>query len=114
MCDAASSWGEFARLEGNSSYEAAIQFSSHWLCQYTRPKDCAFDNRLEFKVEFLKMLQCYGIEKLPTIVKNPLANSLVERVHLVLAEMFQVTNFQGQHWRRKVGRILQSTCSMRN
>eukprot|EP00957_Ditylum_brightwellii_P179797 13696333-Ditylum_brightwellii.AAC.1 len=73
------------------------------------PKACIFNNRPAFKAEFLEMLQSYGIEKLPTTVKNPLANLVVERVHLMLAEMFQVTNFQGQHWRREVDRILQST-----
>eukprot|EP00957_Ditylum_brightwellii_P091162 6940848-Ditylum_brightwellii.AAC.1 len=55
------------------------------------------------------MLQSYGIKKLPTTVKNPWANSVVERVHLTLAEMFWVTDFRGQHWRREVDRILQST-----
>mmetsp|Transcript_27157 Transcript_27157/g.39952 ORF Transcript_27157/g.39952 Transcript_27157/m.39952 type:complete len:181 (-) Transcript_27157:178-720(-) len=109
MCDAASSWVEFARLEGSSSYEAAIQFNSHWLCCYPRPKACIFDNGSEFKAEFLEMLQSYGIKKLPTAVKNPRANSVVERVHLILAEMFRVTEFQGKHWRREVDRILQAT-----
>eukprot|EP00957_Ditylum_brightwellii_P165961 12635943-Ditylum_brightwellii.AAC.1 len=110
MCDAASSWVEFARLEGNLSYKAAIQFNSHWLCRYPRPKACTFDNRMEFKAEFLEMLQSYGIKKLPTTVTNPRANLVVERVHLTLADMFWVTNFQGQHWRREVDRIfLQST-----
>eukprot|EP00957_Ditylum_brightwellii_P097807 7447771-Ditylum_brightwellii.AAC.1 len=55
------------------------------------------------------MLQSYGIEKLTTTVKNPRANLVVERVHLMLAEMFWATDFQGQHWRREVDRILQST-----
>eukprot|EP00957_Ditylum_brightwellii_P109593 8358701-Ditylum_brightwellii.AAC.1 len=40
MCDTASSWVKFAQLEGNSSYEAAIQFDSHWLCQYPQPRAC--------------------------------------------------------------------------
>eukprot|EP00957_Ditylum_brightwellii_P016868 1272194-Ditylum_brightwellii.AAC.1 len=66
MCDAASSWVEFAQLEGNSSYEATIQFNSHWLCQYPQPKTCVFDNGSEFKAGFLEMLQSYGIKKLPT------------------------------------------------
>eukprot|EP00957_Ditylum_brightwellii_P124017 9453027-Ditylum_brightwellii.AAC.2 len=109
MCDAASSWVEFAQLEGNYSYKAAIHFDCHWLCQYPRSKACIFDNRPEFKAEFLEMLQSYGIKKLPTMVKNPRANLVVERVHLTLAEMFRVTIFQGQHWRREVDRILQST-----
>eukprot|EP00957_Ditylum_brightwellii_P120865 9218210-Ditylum_brightwellii.AAC.1 len=109
MCDASSSWVEFAWLEGNSSYEAAIQFNSHWSCQYPMPKACIFGNGTEFKAEFLEMLQSYGIKKIPTTVKNPLANLIVERVHLTLAEMFRVINFQGQHWRREVERILQST-----
>eukprot|EP00957_Ditylum_brightwellii_P181035 13791191-Ditylum_brightwellii.AAC.1 len=49
------------------------------------------------------------MEKLPTTVKSPRANSVVERVQLMLAKMFWVTNFQGQNWRREVDRILQST-----
>eukprot|EP00957_Ditylum_brightwellii_P157420 11981041-Ditylum_brightwellii.AAC.1 len=40
MCDAAFSWVKFARLEGNSSHKAAIQFDSHWLCRYPRPRAC--------------------------------------------------------------------------
>eukprot|EP00957_Ditylum_brightwellii_P010538 798003-Ditylum_brightwellii.AAC.1 len=109
MCDTSSSWVKFAQLEGNSSYEVAIQFDSHWLCRYPRPKACVFDNGLEFKADFLEMLQSYGIKKLPTTVKNPQANLVVESVHLTLAKMFRVTNFQGQHWTREVDRIIQST-----
>eukprot|EP00957_Ditylum_brightwellii_P083609 6355511-Ditylum_brightwellii.AAC.1 len=109
MCDAASLWVEYAHLKGSSSYKAAIQFNSHWLCRYPRPKACIFDNGLKFKAEFLEMLQSYGIEKLQTTVRNPQANSVVEKVHLTLAEMFRVTEFQGKHWRREVDRILQAT-----
>eukprot|EP00957_Ditylum_brightwellii_P186182 14173817-Ditylum_brightwellii.AAC.1 len=96
MCDAASSWVEFVRLEGNSSYKTAIQFDSHWLCRYPQPRACILDNGSEFKVEFLEMLQYYGIEKLPTTVKNPQANLVVERVHLTLAKMFQVNTTEGK------------------
>ena len=37
--------------------------------------------------EFQEMLESYGIASKPTTVKNPQANAMHERAHLLIAEM---------------------------
>ena len=47
---------------------------------------------LEFKKDFRHIFKDYGVNSKPTTIKNPQANSNLEHVHLVLANMLRASN----------------------
>jgi hypothetical protein len=49
--------------------------------------ECIHDNGTEFSSEFLELLQSYGVKSVPTTVRNPQANAVLERVHPVISNM---------------------------
>ena len=59
-------------------------FSRYPCCQYV-----IYDNGSEFKLNFEALCDSYGIKRKPTSVKNPQANSILERVHQVLMTMLR-------------------------
>ena len=44
-------------------------------------------------IEFQEMLESYGIKSKLTTVKNPTANTIIERIHGMLGEQLQATIF---------------------
>ena len=63
---------------------------SEWLDRYPRPIRCIHDNGTEFTGEaFQELLRSYGVKAKTTTVKNPHANTIHERVHLLMAEMIR-------------------------
>jgi hypothetical protein len=71
-------------------------FNQVWLSRYPRPKEVVFDNGSEFKKDFLPLLKDFSIKPKPTTIKNPQANSPVERIHKVVMNMFTTKNLTGQ------------------
>ena len=59
-------------------------------CPYPRPVYVVFDNGSEFKLYFQHLLDTYGVTKKPTVVKNPQANGILERVHQTLGNMLRI------------------------
>ncbi len=58
-----------------------------WLCRYPRCRTLIYDNGSEFKLHFEHLCDSYGIKHKPTMVKNPQAYAVLERVHQVLGQM---------------------------
>ncbi|KAH9100500.1 hypothetical protein Ae201684P_006697 [Aphanomyces euteiches] len=95
IIDTATRLLEMAPILTPDSYQAAKLIDQLWFCRYPRPQRCVFDQGSEFKLEFLEMLKCYGITPVPTTSKNPTANSIIERIHLVIGNKMrleQITN----------------------
>jgi hypothetical protein len=46
-----------------------------------------YGNGSEFKLHFEYLCESFGIKRKPTMVKNPQANGILERVHQVLGQM---------------------------
>ena len=73
------------------------------------------DNGNEFTgIEFQELLQSYGINSKPTTVKNPQANSIVERSHLVISNQlrtFKLDNEQptSSNFKQIANDLLQAT-----
>jgi hypothetical protein len=84
---------EMANVTNASSLEAAQHLDRLWLCRYPRPRQCVFDQGSEFKLEFLELLESYGIHPIPTTTKNPTANAIVERIHLVIGNKMRTQEF---------------------
>ena len=56
-----------------------------WLSRYPRPVRIVFDQGTEYKnIDFESHLVNLGIKPVPTSVKNPQANAILERVHSVM------------------------------
>ena len=88
--DPVTCWPEFTMVTSKSSVVVANAFDTQWLCRYPRPRYVIHDNGSEFiGMEFQELLEDYGITSKPTTVKNPQANSIVERSHMVITNQLR-------------------------
>jgi hypothetical protein len=100
-------WPEFVATRSKSSQQIAILFDGTWLCRYPRPNRVVFDNGGEFTGgEFQELLHSYGVQPVPTTVRNPKSNGVVERVHLTMGDMLQTITFAGNDWILEAQRTL--------
>ena len=97
IIDPVTCWPEFVLTTSKSASAAANALDIQWLCRYPRPAFCVHDNGNEFTgIEFQELLQSYGIVSKPTTVKNPQANSVVERSHLVISNQLRTFDLEGE------------------
>ena len=90
MFDPATSWFEVVEIPNKKAITCANLVENTWLCRYPRPHQCIFDNGSEFLgADFANTLDSYGIQRVPTTIKNPAAN-MVERVHQTLGNLLRV------------------------
>jgi hypothetical protein len=103
MIDPASSWFEIVELPlvkqlttmkvigkekvneelifDKSSNQIARLVNKIWFCRYPRCRYLIYNNGLEFKLHFETLCESYGIKRKPTMIKNPQANAICERIH---------------------------------
>jgi len=109
IMDKATGWPEFVAIKNKTSYHISILFDSEWLCRYPRPAKVVFDNGTEFTgQEFQELLESYGIKAVPTTVRNPRSNGIIERVHLTMGDMIRTMTFSGSDWFSDMQRALDS------
>jgi hypothetical protein len=58
-----------------------------WFGRYHRCQYLIYDNGSEFKLHFHALCTTYGIKCKPTSIKNPTANAILERIHVVFTNM---------------------------
>ena len=107
MIDPASSWFKMAELPvtevvktdsdnkivetseifDKTSQQIARLVNTLWFSRCPRPKNVIYDNGSEFKLHFHSLCDTYGLKGKPTTIKNPQANSILERVHQVVMGM---------------------------
>ena len=92
--DPATSWFEITDISNKTSANMSHKLDQVWLSRYPRPTVIVFDNGGEFKKDFRFIFDDYGIKPKPTTIKNPQANSVLERIHLVLANMIRAKNIK--------------------
>ena len=112
MIDPASSWFEMAELPvtqvertdsdnkivetseifDKTSQQIARLVNISWFSRYPRPREVIYDNGSEFKLHFRSLCDTYGLKGKPTSIKNPQANSILERVHQVIMGMLRTSN----------------------
>ena len=111
--DSATCYPEFTYIKNKTSYHVAKIFESQWLYRYPLPQQVVYDSGCEFTGhEFQELLNSYDIKPVQLTVKNPQANSLIERVHLTLADILRIHKFQEdprQQWEDQMQEILQHT-----
>lgn len=65
--------------------EAVNALDDAWLSRYPRPVRIVYDQGTEYQnIDFESHLVHLGIKPVPTSVKNPQANAILERVHSVM------------------------------
>jgi hypothetical protein len=62
-----------------------------WFSRYPRCQYIIYDNGSEFQLHFCALFDTYGIKCMPTSVKNPQANAILERIHAVLMNMLRTS-----------------------
>ena len=61
IIDLSAEFFEVAHTNDYSSLKASQLFDMHWLCKYPYSHKIIYNEGLEFKYKFLKVLQFYGI-----------------------------------------------------
>ena len=89
-------WPEIHGYGSKTSEDIALIFDQEWLNRYPRPRTVIFDNGTEFGAEFEEMLNSFGIIGKRTTIKNPQANAMVERIHLVIADCIRAMDLESQ------------------
>ena len=91
MIDPATGWFEVAEIPNKESITVAEQVDKYWFCRYPRPTKVIYDHGSEFiGPSFQELVKdVYQIKMKPITVKNPQANSVLERIHQVLANMLR-------------------------
>jgi transposase InsO family protein len=85
MIDPATGWFELKQIDNKEPGTVANAVEQAWLTRYPWPSIIVYDNGTEFLKEFAEMIKDdYGIEKKGTTVRNPQANSILERIHQTL------------------------------
>ena len=64
-------------------------FNKCWLSIYPRPELVRYNNGGEFMKDFKTICKTYGLKRKKTTVKNPRANSMIERAHQVFGTMLR-------------------------
>ena len=114
IIDKATGWPEFLTIRNKTSYHIALLFDSAWLCHYPRPAKVVFDNGNELVGQefqellqsYGELLQSYGIKPVPTTVRNPKSNGVIEQVHLTMGDMLRNMMFTGDDWFQDMQRAL--------
>ena len=81
---------EIIRIDNKSAEHVAQKFSNAWLSRYPWPTRVIHDNGTDFKAKFLQLLAQMGIKSVPTTVKNPQSNVIIERVHKTMGDVLKV------------------------
>ena len=83
---------EVIPVSSTSSKTVAEAFEDGWLSRYPTSTRCIYDNGNEFLgPAFTQMLQRNMIKSVPTTVKNPQANAIVERMHQSISTMIAIS-----------------------
>jgi len=90
MIDPATGWIEIKEIKNKEAINIANIVEQAWLTRYPWPMELTYDRGTEFMGEFAKMIEDdYGIIRKGTTVRNPQANSVLERVHQTLGNIIR-------------------------
>ena len=91
MIDPATGWFDIVEVTDKESQTVAEKIDKLWLCRYPQPNKVIYDRGSEFiGPSFQELIkEVYQIKVKPTTVKNPQANSILERIHQVLGNMIR-------------------------
>jgi len=92
MIDPTTTLSESIRIENKTSSHCAMQFANNWLARYPKPLRCVHDQGGEFVgIEFQTMLMNEGIKSVPSSVRNPQSNAIIECLHKTVGDMLNTS-----------------------
>ena len=85
----ATRWFEILRYNNNQSDTISNLVEKTWLCKYPIPTIISYDHGDEFLGHSFKnnLFKKYGIKDRCETIANPQVNSILERVHEVIANL---------------------------
>jgi transposase InsO family protein len=90
MINPTTSWFEMVPINEKSAINIANQVEIVWLTRYPWPTQLVCDRGTEFMNEFARMVEDdYGISRRSTTVRNPRANSIIERIHQTMGNIIR-------------------------
>lgn len=99
MVDACKNWLELALAPTANTTSCANQFDINGLCCCPCPNKVGHNNGEDFIAEeFQELLMSYDIQSKMTTVKNPMAQALVERLHLTLGNLLCASIYTFKNW----------------
>ena len=88
MIDSATNWFEIKATTEKSSLNVMDSVEQAWLSRYPWPDCVTCDRGTEFLKDFAFTMKAdCGVPKHSTTVRNPRANSILERVHQTLGNL---------------------------
>ena len=103
-------WPEFGPLLIHTAEAAAKCLDKYRICCHPQPRKVIYYNGSEFLgCNFQELLDCYGIERQPSTVKNPHANSLIEKLHVPLGEQLHSITSAGKNCYKDLVDIIQAS-----
>ena len=99
MIDPATGWFEICQYDDKRSVTVANIAEQEWFSRYPWPTQISFDRGSEFiGQDFKDMIKKdYGIKGKPITTRNPQANSVIERIHQVLANMVRTFELENKY-----------------
>ena len=92
IIDVTTTLSEAIRIENKTSEHVAMQFTNQWLCRYPKPLRCVHDQGGEFiGLAFQDTLLRERIKSVPTSVRNPQSNAIIERMHKTMQDLLNVS-----------------------
>jgi len=96
MVDPTTGWFEACQLYGApTAYRCQQILDTVWLARYPRPKEIGMDNGSEFKGVFNDLCSNMGLKPHRSNTWNPQSNSILERIHQVLADGLRAFDLDG-------------------
>ena len=88
-------WFDIAEVPIIDKYSVRISkmFNGLWLSRYPRLRKIIFYNGSEFKRNFITLLRDFSVKPTYPAIKNPQANSILERIHQVVSSMLKTKGF---------------------
>ena len=71
-------------------------FNKSWLCCYPRAFSIVYDNGSKFKLFFECQCEYFQLKHKPTTIKSPQANTILETVHQVVADVMRTSSLDVQ------------------
>ena len=96
MVDPTTGWFECCQLYGPpTAYRCQQILDTVWLARYPRPREIGMDNGGEFKGVFLDLCANMGLVPHRSNTWTPTSNSILERIHQVLADGLRAFDLDG-------------------
>jgi hypothetical protein len=97
MIDPVTGWFEIIDILSKRADYIANYLEIQWLSRYPWPTEIIMDRGNEFKAEVQQMLhEHYGIKRKLITVRNPQANSMVERAHKTIHQIIDAQGLTGK------------------